>query len=116
MTAAESTSGTVRGEATLDVAALHRRGLQIIAALAVDVELDRDPAGTTLHFRLPPTAAPMLPTPQVPRGEPAPATLTVTDAHGRRCLELAGDLDLAGVGAVRSPLLAELGGGRSSSI
>jgi len=43
--------------------------------------------------------------------QPTPATLTVTDAGARRCLQLAGDLDLAGVDAVRAELFAELAGG-----
>jgi anti-anti-sigma factor len=38
--------------------------------------------------------------------------LLVTAASGRRCLELVGDLDLAGVEAVRADLLAEVLGGR----
>jgi anti-anti-sigma factor len=45
-------------------------------------------------------------------GGPTPATLTVTDAGARRCLELAGDLDLAGVDTVRAALLAELAADR----
>ena len=35
-----------------------------------------------------------------------PATLDVTDAQGRRCLALIGDLDLAGTTAIREPVLA----------
>jgi anti-anti-sigma factor len=37
-----------------------------------------------------------------------PATLDVTDANGRRCVALSGDLDLAGTAAIRAALMAEL--------
>lgn len=37
-----------------------------------------------------------------------PATLTAVERGGRRRLELGGDLDLAGVDAIRGALLAEL--------
>ena len=87
------------------------RGLQMIDALTGDVDIDHGPGGTVVRFCLSPTA---VPGPRsVPTGrEPTPATLTVTDAGDRRCLELAGDLDLAGVGTVRGALLAELAGDR----
>ncbi|MGY1711969.1 SpoIIE family protein phosphatase [Geodermatophilus sp. SYSU D00758] len=88
------------------------RGLQMIRALAVDVDVDRRPAGTVLRFRLPPAAAPTGSAARPPDVASAPATLAVTDAGGRRCLELAGDLDLAGVETVRAALLAELDAGR----
>jgi anti-anti-sigma factor len=42
------------------------------------------------------------------RPDEQPATLEVTDAQGRRCLALVGDLDLAGTTAIRELLLAEL--------
>ena len=38
-------------------------------------------------------------------------TLVASDASGRRCLELSGDLDLAGVDRVRADLFAELAAG-----
>ena len=94
------------------------RGLQMIFTLAVDVDLDAGPDGTVLRFRVPPPP-PLLPRPGAtgipaavgtPAAAGAPATLTATEAYGRRCLELAGDLDLAGVAAVRAALLAELDG------
>jgi anti-anti-sigma factor len=92
------------------------RGLQIVAALAGDVDLAHGPAGTVLRFRLPPAAASApasaparLPV-VVPAHDRGPATLLVTEVGGRRCLELTGDLDLAGVEAVRDALLTELTG------
>jgi anti-anti-sigma factor len=93
------------------------RGLRIIATLAHDVDLSPGPAGTTLRFVFTPAAPP----PAVPqrraaaeqipvaqRPDEQPATLEVTDAQGRRCLALVGDLDLAGTTAIRELLLAEL--------
>jgi anti-anti-sigma factor len=46
-----------------------------------------------------------------PPGAAGSVTLVATDASGRRCLELAGDLDLAGVERVRAELVRELAGG-----
>jgi anti-anti-sigma factor len=93
------------------------RGLKIIDALAIDVRVTRGPAGTALSFKLPPAAAPSaVPLPHAPDTAPSPATLTVTDAGGRHCLELAGDLDLAGVEAVRAAVLAELSPGRPATV
>jgi anti-sigma regulatory factor (Ser/Thr protein kinase)/anti-anti-sigma regulatory factor len=95
------------------------RGLQIIATLAGDVDLSSGPSGTTLRFLFPHGAS----QPAVPRRQAdvrlpvarrpveQPVTLEITDAQGRRCLALIGDLDLAGTTALRAPLLAELGGG-----
>jgi anti-anti-sigma factor len=93
------------------------RGLQIIAALARDVDLSPGPAGTTLRFVFTPAAPPPLVPrrradmeriPVTQRPDEQPATLDVTDAQGRRCLALIGDLDLAGTTAIRELLLAEL--------
>lgn len=86
------------------------RGLQIVDSLAGDVDIDRGPDGTVLRFRLSPAAVPTARGSQrgAAGGEPAPATLNATDAGDRRCLELVGDLDLAGVETVRDVLLAEL--------
>src|SRR4051794_4109665 len=92
------------------------RGLQMISTLAADVNLNAGPAGTDLRFRLPPAATPPVPPRPRAAGAPvparSPATPTAAHAHGRRCLELAGDLDLAGVAAVHGALLAELAGHR----
>ena len=91
------------------------RGLQMIGALARDVDLDRGPDGTVVRFRLPPAAAMSTPSAALTGGaggEPTSAALTVTDAGARRCLELAGDLDLAGVESVRGALLRELAADR----
>jgi anti-anti-sigma factor len=92
------------------------RGLQIVGALATTVDVDRGPAGTTLRFRLPPAAVLSVPAPRLSGGDPKPATLTVTEAGDRRCLELTGDLDLAGVDTVRTALLAELATGRPTTL
>ena len=89
------------------------RGLQMISTLAVDVDLDAGPEGTVLRFRVPPP--PVLRRPGAAGTSAAagsPATLTAKDVRGSRCLELAGDLDLAGVAAVRAALLAELDEGQ----
>ncbi|MGY1633508.1 SpoIIE family protein phosphatase [Geodermatophilus sp. SYSU D01186] len=92
------------------------RGLQIISALARDVDLSPGPAGTTLHFVFTPAAPvprPRTTVEQVPvtqRPHEQPATLEVTDAQGRRCLALIGDLDLAGTSGIRELLLAQLTG------
>ncbi|SMO99504.1 anti-anti-sigma factor [Geodermatophilus aquaeductus] len=93
------------------------RGLQIISALARDVDLSPGPSGTALRFVFTPAAPP----PAAPRRRAAvdavsvaqradgqPATLDVTDAQGRRCLALIGALDLAGTTAIRELVLAEL--------
>ncbi len=93
----------------------HRgRGLQIISALARDVDVEHGPSGTTVRFRFVPAAHPTAPPPLGPRGplaERAPASLVVSALDGRRRLVLSGDLDLAGVTAVRDLLRGELDGG-----
>jgi anti-anti-sigma factor len=90
------------------------RGLQLIGRLAIDLDVRRRAEGTTVHFRIGRSvrggeAA-------VARGEELligdrPAVVRATDRPGGRCLELSGDLDLAGVADVRDTvrgwLLAE---------
>jgi anti-anti-sigma factor len=92
----------------------HRgRGLQIIAALAEDVNLTQGPSGTVVRFRFArasATAGGSGTSEAAPDG--MPATVTASDRDGRRRLDVAGDLDLAGVTAVRDILLAELDGGQ----
>jgi anti-anti-sigma factor len=93
------------------------RGLQIISTLARDVDLSPGPAGTTLRFTFT-SAAPPLAAPRrraaveqvtvAQRPDEQPATLDITDAQGRRCLALIGDLDLAGTTAIRELVLTEL--------
>jgi anti-anti-sigma factor len=101
------------------------RGLQIISTLAREVDLSRGPTGTTLRFVLTPAVTPLtsppsraaagtIPVRQHP--EEQPAALTITDANGRRCLELFGDLDLAGTTAMRERLLAELADPRPTTV
>jgi anti-anti-sigma factor len=93
------------------------RGLRIISALVRDVDLSPGPAGTALRFLFTPaTTRPAVPPQPIAvervrvaqRPDEQPATVDVTDAQGRRCLALIGDLDLAGTTAIRELVLAEL--------
>jgi anti-anti-sigma factor len=92
------------------------RGLQIIRGLASDVEVLPGPDGTTVRFRLPlrPPSPPAAPG-GAPAGPTAPAgraaDIAVSEREGRRCVQLFGELDLAGVGAVRDRLLAAVADG-----
>lgn len=86
------------------------RGLDLIAALTEDV-VDHGPSGTVKQFRLHPAAEPVPTVLPATPGAAGSATLVATDASGRRCLELAGDLDPAGVDTVRAELFRELAGG-----
>jgi anti-anti-sigma factor len=105
-----SDTGTWRPPA--DDPGFRGRGLQMISALAADVDLTHGPAGTLLRFRIqPPVPPPVIPRPRAggaPAVAGAQATLTVSEVGGRRCLQLSGDLDLAGVAAVRDAVLAQL--------
>jgi anti-anti-sigma factor len=86
------------------------RGLQMIRGLGDDVQLDADGGGTTVRFRLrlPPRApGPAAAVPVQPLDGGA-AEVRVSRADGVRCVQVLGDLDLAGVTAVREPLLAAL--------
>jgi anti-anti-sigma regulatory factor len=82
----------------------------MIRRLGDDVTVEGGPGGTTVRFRLrlPPRAETpgAAVDPEPPRGEPA--ELRVSRVDGARCVQVLGDLDLAGVGAVRGPLLAAL--------
>jgi anti-anti-sigma factor len=89
------------------------RGLALIRELAVDVEVLPADDGTEVWFRMP--AMPVEVTPRVPgpaetfpEAEPARVTRLRrwADEHTVR-LHVEGDLDLAGVAAVRTDLLAE---------
>jgi serine phosphatase RsbU (regulator of sigma subunit)/anti-sigma regulatory factor (Ser/Thr protein kinase) len=95
----------------------HRgRGLQMISALATDVDLDAGPAGTTIRFRLRPASSRAAPAPDAPR--PAgraltpeqPATVEVSHSAGRTHVVITGDLDQAGVTAVADTLRTETAG------
>ncbi|GAB3324634.1 hypothetical protein GCM10027451_49070 [Geodermatophilus aquaeductus] len=110
LTVTVTDSGTWRPKPTDSGFRGRGRGLQMIGVLAADTDLRPGPAGTLLRFRMPPSpvAAPRPRLGNVAGSPGRPATLTASDANGRRCVELAGDLDLAGAAAVRDALLAEL--------
>ncbi len=90
------------------------RGLAMIKALTRDVELEAGETGTVVRFRLGvsspavPTAPEAVPHP----GEDQPATVVATGREGVTHLEVAGDLDQAGVAAVRDTLLTAADGGQ----
>ncbi|HEX2075930.1 MAG TPA: SpoIIE family protein phosphatase [Geodermatophilus sp.] len=92
------------------------RGLQIIDRVATGVDLRPGPTGTTLRFRLAPAAAPDAPAVHggvpgaVPAGGRRRASVQFSERDGVRCIEIVGDLDLAGVAAVRDVLLDRLPG------
>ena len=93
---------------------LRGRGLKIIRALCRDVDLDTSPSGTAVRFRFVPAFRPAAVEATTAAAEPAGqelATVVVTHLDGRRRLVVAGDLDLAGVTAVRDVLRGELDGG-----
>jgi anti-anti-sigma factor len=85
------------------------RGLTLLRELTTSVDLDRGPDGTVVRFvlTLRPSGAAGPATGAAP--EDRPAELTVTAQNGARCIEVTGDLDLAGVAAVRDRLLAAVG-------
>jgi anti-anti-sigma factor len=88
------------------------RGLQLVRELARDVAVDAGPHGTVVRFRLPVSQGGPVPA-GLPREQPddLPAALVVSLHRGGRRVELTGDLDLAGVVAVRDRLLAALAPG-----
>jgi anti-anti-sigma factor len=92
----------------------HRgRGLQMIGALAEQVELSHGLSGTVVRFRFVPGSAAAVasratPPPPEELHDGAPATVTAVDGGEVRCLRVSGDLDLAGVIAVRDEMFAEL--------
>jgi anti-anti-sigma factor len=96
----------------------HRgRGLQIIAALTHGVDLSHGPAGTVVRFRFAPTPAADGASAATTAGpDGTPATVAASHHDGRRRLRVAGDLDLAGVTAVRDVLLTELDGSRPLTV
>ncbi len=86
------------------------RGLQMISALATDVDLTSSPTGSAIRFRLRPAPTSPVSTPPpaaadgigIAPGEPA--TAVVSHAGDRTCVVLTGDLDQAGVTAVADTL------------
>ncbi|WP_448628115.1 ATP-binding protein [Geodermatophilus sp. URMC 64] len=85
------------------------RGLQIIRELADAVRLQPGPHGTTVGFRVPLYSAPEAAGGWAPDRPARPAEVRVIERGGGRCVEVAGDLDMDGVGAVREDLLREAG-------
>ncbi|HXV94222.1 MAG TPA: SpoIIE family protein phosphatase [Pseudonocardia sp.] len=96
------------------------RGLDLIRTLGSEVGIDRRDDGTEVRFALgPPTTAatssvgamtaPGTASAPGPAGPPA-TTLRRSADPPDRCLEVIGDLDLAGVRTVREELLADLAG------
>ncbi|MCE3552507.1 SpoIIE family protein phosphatase [Pseudonocardia sp. RS11V-5] len=88
------------------------RGLDLIRALADDVEIGRTEEGTLVTFRLPPAERTSEPVPVAPSAAApaahAPAGVTVRRDGTGLVLALHGDLDLDGIGHVREPLEAAL--------
>jgi len=89
------------------------RGLELISALATEVEVVHLPevAGTTVRFRMAPAL--LGPQARTQRGTASPprdgsATLTLHDEPGGPRLELHGEVDLATAGRVHRQLLARL--------
>ncbi|TFV54046.1 STAS domain-containing protein, partial [Geodermatophilus sp. DF01-2] len=93
----------------------HRgRGLELIDALATDVEVVHVPGtpGTTVRFRMPAAVPEPDALPQRgilhPAGDGGAALLAVHDEPGGLRLEIHGEVDLATAGKVREQLLARL--------
>ena len=90
----------------------HRgRGVAVLHAVGKDVRIDSGDGGTTVTFRVP---VPPIETPRRPRlaaqARPAgPTSVTVVPGTDPPVLQVAGDLDLDGVAAVRGALLAAAG-------
>lgn len=94
------------------------RGVQIIKALADEVDIAAGSDGTIVRFRLLP-ASPATPSTDTVDPEQRsresvdePAAIRVHDTGQAHWVEVAGVLDLAGVAAVRRALLDELAGDR----
>lgn len=87
------------------------RGLQILRALADDLDVRAEAGGTIVRFRLPLHSGARIPAqPAPPAVEAVAAWLELADADGGRRVRIAGDLDLAGVTSMREPLLAAVAG------
>jgi anti-anti-sigma factor len=90
------------------------RGVQIIKALADEVDIAAGSDGTVVRFRLPPASTSTPPTDAVDAGQATresadqPAAIRVHDTAQAHWVEVGGVLDLAGVAAVRRTLLDEL--------
>jgi PAS domain S-box-containing protein len=96
-----------------DVDPGHRgRGLMVIERLGREVRVERGPGGTVAEFVVPPPAVEGGPVgPGAPAGRPPAATgLRVAAGPDVVRVEVLGDLDLAGVDAVRTELLDRCGG------
>ncbi|MGQ0573381.1 MAG: SpoIIE family protein phosphatase [Pseudonocardia sp.] len=87
------------------------RGLDLIHLLGTDAAVTTGPGGTVVEFRVRPSASAGAPiTPAGPAPEEGPARLHVSGGHPVRRIALTGELDLAGVSAVRAGLRAALAG------
>ncbi|MDX8050860.1 SpoIIE family protein phosphatase [Lentzea sp. BCCO 10_0798] len=90
----------------------HRgRGLQMIRAMADDVELDASGTGTTVSFRFStaPADVPPAPAPKLARPSDVIGLAAQEAPDGTQVLRLTGDLDTHTSGGLRAPLLAHLG-------
>ena len=90
----------------------HRgRGLQLVRRLAREVAVDTGPAGTVVDFAVPlPAAGAAVRSRPDGGAESRPPTLQVSEDDDLRCVRIVGDLDLAGVEALRPRLLALVAG------
>jgi anti-anti-sigma factor len=82
----------------------------MIRGLGDEVTVDHGAGGTTVRFRLrlPPRATTPAAAVAPELLEAGAAEVRVSQVDGGRCVQVFGDLDLAGVAAVRGPLLAAL--------
>ncbi|WP_219414106.1 PAS domain S-box protein [Pseudonocardia nigra] len=83
------------------------RGLELIRHVSTRVELDHGPDGTEVRFTFPPPHE--QPPAREPVADPAPAgpaSMRTSHTPDEVCITLLGDLDLAGVQAVREDLVA----------
>ena len=85
------------------------RGLQLLRRLARGVEVDTGATGTEVRFAVPLSAPGGAVAGRLDGGaESRPAALQVSGEDDVRCLLLSGDLDLAGVQALRARLLEQV--------
>jgi anti-anti-sigma factor len=78
----------------------------MIRGLGDDVVVDAADGGTTVRFALRLAAPATGPAPAAGPAVDVPAEVRVSEADAGRCVQVRGDLDLAGAAAVRERLLA----------